>query len=172
MAINFGNMPLEISGEPIGGNDSGSDEYRSMLSSWFNGADIAREDWLRDEQSAQNAFVRDMYMQDYANQFNASEAQKQRDFEERMSSTAYQRAVEDMKKAGINPIMLMGNGGADVPTGSSASASSASTGSRSRSKGGNDDNSSGVVSTVIKVAAGIIGAIATKKPSFVVKGFK
>ena len=58
-------------------------------------------------------------------EFSAAEAQKQRDFEERMSNTAYQRAVEDMEKAGINPAMALSNGGpgASTPTGSAAKGS-------------------------------------------------
>lgn len=59
-------------------------------------------------------------------EFSAVEAQKQRDFEERMSSTAYQRAVADMEKAGINPAMAFSNGGpgASTPTGSAAKSGS------------------------------------------------
>lgn len=57
-----------------------------------------------------------------ANQFNAEEAQKQRDFEEWMSSTAYQRQVKDMQAAGVNPAMAMQtSGGAATPSGASAS---------------------------------------------------
>lgn len=56
-----------------------------------------------------------------ANQFNADEAQKQRDFEEYMSSTAYQRQVKDMQAAGINPAMAMSGSGASTPSGVSAS---------------------------------------------------
>lgn len=56
-----------------------------------------------------------------ANQFTADEAQKQRDFEEYMSSTAYQRQVKDMQAAGINPAMAMSGSGASTPSGASAS---------------------------------------------------
>ncbi len=47
--------------------------------------------------SALGGTAANIWAQKDAQKFNAAEAQKQRDFEERMSNTAYQRSVEDMQ---------------------------------------------------------------------------
>lgn len=55
------------------------------------------------------------------NEFNAKEAATNRDFQERMSSTAHQREVKDLVSAGLNPV-LSANAGAQTPAGSMAQA--------------------------------------------------
>lgn len=58
-------------------------------------------------------------MMEAANAAAAAEAEKNREWQKMMSDTSFQRAVEDMRKAGINPILAAGT---QAPMGSGSAA--------------------------------------------------
>lgn len=54
------------------------------------------------------------------NQMSMEEAQRNRDYQERLSNSAYQRSMKDMYAAGLNPILAYQKGGASTPSGGQA----------------------------------------------------
>lgn len=61
-----------------------------------------------------------------ANQFTAGQTQAQMNFQESMANTQYQRTVQDMQAAGVNPALAMSNGANAAPSGAAGSGVAAS----------------------------------------------
>lgn len=135
---------VKVGGGLTSGYTSDGFAYRGLGSS-FSGkaqAAIALEDWLRSEQSAENQ-----------RRFESGEAALNRAWQERMSNTAYRRAVRDMKLAGLNPVLAVSQGGssASTPSGSSARGASGSVSSR-----GSVDPLSDLFAGLIRLGAGLL----------------
>lgn len=98
--------------------NSGYTNLFGSLDNTFTG----NNDWTRAQQLQANAFAFTAEQAKLARDFNASEAQKLRDWQTEMSNSAYSRSIADLKKNGVNPYMAInGLSAASTPSGAAGS---------------------------------------------------
>lgn len=136
-----------VSSEAVGNT------WRGIGADWFNAGNVAKEDFNRNEQAANNQLKRDLYLYEHQKAF----AREQMAWEKEMSDTAYQRAVADLKKAGINPVMAISQGASSTPSAPASGGHSSRGGYSSR---GSSADTGQLIGSIIALVGGIYGAAA------------
>lgn len=81
---------------------------------------VSYQNWLENILTGQLDYERNLEYMYKEQAFNALEAEKNRNWQEQMSNTAFQRQAQDLQQAGFNPALITGLSGASTPVGSSA----------------------------------------------------
>lgn len=102
-----------------------NDVYQSNTAQNQDSWTKRNESWITPLISVVGGYAANREIQKQNQEFNALEAEKQRNWEKMMSDTSYQRGYADLLKAGLNPNLAGGSGGASTPTGANAASANA-----------------------------------------------
>lgn len=177
------------SSEDTGLSDSYVQALENLLAYEVYSADKANQFTAEQNQkamdfSAQQAALDRAFQQssaDKAMKFSADQAALTREWETQMSNSAYSRAMADLKKAGVNPLLAVTAGQSSTPTvGAASGFSSAGSTASGYSGSGMKANASSIVQSIVsmintqstnsaKIASSAISAIGNLLGSFVPK---
>lgn len=162
-------LPWDFSGS-ASGNTASSSSATSAGNTWSDNAEF--DAWLKSFglQAAEQRELMNMSMSFNADQaalsrqFSALENEKLRAWQEQMQGSYFQRTVEDMKKAGLNPAMMYGSysGGSSAISSSGITGASASvnTPGSSNGQGFSFESTLGSATQGLGVIAKILGTLA------------
>lgn len=123
---------MGISASLNGGISSGGSSNSAQSYGYSNGSSWSNSDAAtanaNSSSAADLAYARQKELMQMQMEFNAREAAKQRQWESDMANSVYTRSVNNMREAGINPILAanMGLSAASVGSGATASVSGSS----------------------------------------------
>ena len=141
---------------------SGKNTAAENIANSYNTAQAEKREREYNAEEAAKARAFNAAEAETARQFSANEAEKTRQWEKLMSDTKYQRMMKDAKKAGINPLYLIG-ATSSSPSSPTAQTSTASGGGASyNSKTPKLSDAKSILGTITALTAVMLKSIVSK----------